>query len=98
VRKSGAAAGPSVAKLIRKFESMSTTAAARPFLGGPSVSKLVEKYELLSTVPRSLRSKSTTGGGEREKEGLVASPPQPQDLHCKDERNAVPTNVFSGCS
>jgi len=95
---SGAAAGPSVAKLIRKFESMSTTAVARPFRRGPSVSKLVEKYELLSraAVARPLRGKSTTGGGEEGKGGPVASPLHPQDLHCKDEQDAVPVHVFSG--
>lgn len=95
---SNAAAGPSVTKLIQKFESMSTTADARRFRGGPSVSKLVEKYELLScaAVSRPLRSKSTTGGGDGRKGGSVASPLQPQYFHCMDERNAVPAHVFSG--
>lgn len=45
--------GPSVAKLIWKFESMSSTTALRPFCGGPSVSKLVEKFELLSSMANS---------------------------------------------
>ncbi|KAL4084559.1 hypothetical protein QTP88_027504 [Uroleucon formosanum] len=68
---SDAAAGPSVAKLIQKFESMSTTADARPLRGCLLVSKLVEKYELLScsVVSRPLRSKSTTRGGEGGKGG-----------------------------
>lgn len=95
---SDAAAGPSVEKLIQKLESMSTTADARPLRGGPLVSKLMEKYELLScsAVSRPLRRKSTTRGGEGEKGGPVASPLKPQNLHCMDERNAVPAHVYSG--
>jgi len=99
VQNSGAVAGPSVEKLIRKFESMSKTTPVRPFRRGPSVSKLVEKYELLSraAAARPLCGKSTTGGGgggER-KGGPMASPLQPQDLHCEVEQNAVPVHVFS---
>jgi len=77
-------AGPSVAKLIRKFESMSTTTAARFFRSGPSVSKLIKKYEDLSctAAARPLRGKSYAGGeGKKalevgEKEKPVASPLQ----------------------
>jgi len=78
VRNSGAAS-PSVAKLIRKFESMSTTAAARNLRGRPSVSKLVENYELLSCAAVScpLRGKSMTGGRQGGKGGPGASPLQP---------------------